>query len=150
MFEPHRKTDLQSSLVVASMRGGTAGGQEVAVVDNPKMQFVLRGFSHAMGFRVFAFEGIAADRKRSMFTVKADMALTRKYGIHLQELPLLCRAVLEQCHGGGEDRAFLYSEESMRRHAEDVAARAEAARQRKAPRRVSGEHIGAAWRVSPR
>ncbi len=114
------------------------------------MQFVLRGFSHAMGCRVFAFEGIAADRKRAMFTVRADLALTRRYGIHLQELPLLCRAVLEQCHEGREDRAFLYSEESMRLHAEDVAARAEAARQRRAPRRVSGEHVGAAWRVSPR
>jgi len=51
------------------------------------MQFVLKGFSEDMGFRIFAFDGIAADRTHVKYTVKDDLALTRNYGIRLQELP---------------------------------------------------------------
>jgi len=110
------------------------------------MQFVLRGFRQMMGFRVFAFEGIAADRTRAMFTVRADLALSRTYGIRLQELPLLCRAVLERRYEGGEKRAFAYSEEEMRVFADSAAARLEAAKQKKPPRRPATDQVGAAWR----
>ena len=121
-----------------------------ALVENPKTQFILRGFSHVVGLRVFAFDGIAADRTRALFTVSADLALSRKYGIRLQELPLLCRAVLERCHESGERRAFAYTEEEMGLYANGVAAREEAAKQRKAPRRPATDHVGAAWRGLPR
>jgi hypothetical protein len=57
------------------------------------MQFVLTGFTQDLGCRVFAFDGIAVDRIRTAFTVRADMALIRRYGIQIQELPLLCRSV---------------------------------------------------------
>ncbi|MFN7939644.1 MAG: hypothetical protein U0R19_40335 [Bryobacteraceae bacterium] len=110
------------------------------------MQFVLRGFSQVVGLRVFAFEGIATDRTRAMYTVSADLAMSRRYGIRLQELPLLCRSVLERCHEGGEIREFNYSEEQMRLHADGAAARDEAAKRRKPPRRPATENVGAAWR----
>ena len=42
-----------------------------------KMQFVLTGFTQDLGCRVFAFEGIAVDRMRTPFTVRADLALIR-------------------------------------------------------------------------
>ncbi len=103
------------------------------------MHFILRGFSEVTGFRIFAFEGVATDRTRTPFTVRTDLALARRYGIRLQELPLLCRAVLERCHLGGEKRTFSYTEEDMRLYADDAAARAEAARQRKPPRRPATE-----------
>jgi hypothetical protein len=119
-------------------------------MENPAMQFILKGFSHALGFRVFAFEGIAADRTRTAFTVRTDLALTRRYGIRLQELPLLCRAVLERCHNGEETRAFTYTEQDMCLYAECAAARVEAAKQRRPPRRPATGHAGAAWRVPPR
>ena len=60
------------------------------------MQYILTGFTHDMGFRVFAFEGVGEDRVRTEYRVKADLALIRRYGIRVQELPLLCRAVLER------------------------------------------------------
>ena len=60
------------------------------------MQFVLTGFTQDLGFRVFAFEGIGADRIRTKFTVKAELALIRNYGIRIQELPLLCRGLLDR------------------------------------------------------
>jgi hypothetical protein len=119
-------------------------------MENPKMQFILKGFSQVMGFRVFAFEGIAADWTRTPFTVRTDLALTRRYGIRLQELPLLCRAVLERCHEGEQKREFAYTEEDMRLYADCAAAREEAARHRKPPRRPATDHVEAAWRVPPR
>ena len=119
-------------------------------MENPKIQFILKGFSQVMGFRIFAFEGIAADRTRTAFTVETDLALTRRYGIRLQELPLLCRAVLERPHEGDEKRAFEYTEQDMRLYADCAAARQEAAKQRRPPRRPATGHVGAAWRVPPR
>lgn len=53
-------------------------------METTKMQFILTGFSEITGCRVFAFDGIAEDRTRGSFTVKADLALTRRYGIRLR------------------------------------------------------------------
>jgi len=78
------------------------------------MQFVLTGFTQNKGFRVFAFERIGADRARTPFTVKTDLELIRKYGIRVQELPLLCRALLERHDETEQERAWIYSEEEMR------------------------------------
>jgi len=112
------------------------------------MYFVLNGFTESMGFRVFAFEGIMADRQhgRVSFTVRADLALTRKYGIRLQELPLLCRSVLERGDKDDEKRAYTYTEEDMRLQVERIAARVEAARHSKPPRRPVSARVGTAWR----
>jgi len=60
-----------------------------------KMQFVLTGFTQEVGFRVFAFARVEAGAIRIPFTVRADMALVRRYAIPMQELPLLCRGILE-------------------------------------------------------
>lgn len=109
------------------------------------MQYVLTGFTHDMGFRVFAFEGIGQDRLRTAYIVKADLALSRRYGIRVQELPLLCRAILERRNESEEQRAFIYTEADMCTHA-DVCAQEAAANKRKTPRKPSSENIGAAWR----
>ena len=119
-------------------------------MENPNMQFILKGFSQVREFRVFAFEGIASDRTRTPFTVRTDLALTRRYGIRMQELPLLCRAVLERCHEGEEKRAFAYTEEDMRLYADCAAAKERAAKHRKPPRRPPTENVGAAWRAPSR
>jgi hypothetical protein len=87
------------------------------------MQFSLMGFSEDTGFRVFAFEGVAAGRTRMKFTVKTDLALIRRYGIRMQELPLLCREILERQGEGDEKCALIFSEDDMRLH---VLSRAEA------------------------
>jgi hypothetical protein len=98
------------------------------------MQFLLTGFSDDVGFRVFAFQGVAADKTRSPFSVRADIALIRKYGIRVQELPLLCRSLLELRNEGEQTRAVVFTEEDMRLHAVHAAEEREAA-QRKKPRR---------------
>ena len=119
------------------------------------MQFILTGFTQDTGFRVFAFEGVAIGQIRTVFTVRADLALSRRYGIAMQELPLLCRSLLdrqeESTHNpdetGESDHALTFTEEEMRACADKRAAdRALAALKRKAPRRPVVENAGAAWR----
>lgn len=108
------------------------------------MQYILTGFTHDMGFRVFAFEGIGEDRARTEYKVRADLALLHRYGIRVQELPLLCRGLLERRNEGESQDVFTYTETDMRLNAEQSAERAEA--HKKAPRRPASENTGAAWR----
>jgi len=111
------------------------------------MQFIMTGFTQELGFRVFAFERMAEDRTRTRWTVRADLALTRRYGIRLQELPLMCRGLLERGDEAEEPRAIIFSEELMRTCADERAAAKEgAAHKRKTPRRPVSENSGAAWR----
>ena len=108
-------------------------------MENSKAQFVLRGFRQVVDSRVFTFERIAEHHPRSLFTVRADLALARSHRIPLQDLPLLCRTVLERLSEAGDQRAFVFTEADMHRYAVDVAERAEAAKQRKQPRKPQGQ-----------
>jgi hypothetical protein len=80
--------------------------------------------------------------------VKADLALIRRYGIQIQELPLLCRSLLDRCEEGHETQALVFSEDDMRACANERALAREGAlaRKRKPPHRPVGENVGAAWR----
>jgi hypothetical protein len=111
-----------------------------------KMQFILTGFTEEMGFRVFAFERLGEDRLRTRCTVRADLALTRRYGIRLQELPLMCRGLLERGDDSGETPTMTLTEEEMRTCANERAAAKAGAAHKKKPRQPSGENGGAAWR----
>jgi len=113
------------------------------------MQFMLTGFTQDLAFRVFAFERMGSDRIRTKMVVRADLALVRRYGIQMQELPLLCRNLLERRDGdnGGGEHTLTFSEDDMCLHAKDRASAKEAAAQkRKPPRRTPSENVGAAWR----
>ncbi len=112
------------------------------------MQFILTGFTQDAGFRVFAFEGVAADRSRTEFIVRTDLSLIRKYGIQVQDLPLLCRTVLEERGEGNEERIFVFSEDRMRVQASNRAAAVSAALEKKSKRRLppSGQY-GSGWRA---
>jgi hypothetical protein len=100
------------------------------------MQFVLTGFTPDTGFRVFAFDGIDADRKRTVFTVRTDLALIRSHGILVQELPLLCRGLLERLGDGGPERAVTFTEDEMRLVSNTRTADREAAQRKKSLRRI--------------
>lgn len=109
------------------------------------MQFILTGFTQERGFRVFAFEGVAAGQLRVAFTVRADLDLSRRYGIRLQDLPLICRGVLEHRNESEQQHALTFTEDAMRVHASNsAAARNEAAQNRKPPRRPAHAN-GASW-----
>jgi hypothetical protein len=109
------------------------------------MQFTLTGFTQETGSRVFAYEGVGEDRVRIKFTVRADLAMTRKYGIRLQELPLMCLGILERSSvtdeaSGAEPpvahRTLTFTEEAMSQYADDIiTARDAAALKRSSTRR---------------
>jgi hypothetical protein len=111
------------------------------------MQFILTGFTQELAFRVFAFERMGLDRIRTKYAVKADLALVRRYGIPVQELPLLCRNLLDRRDEGEAAHTLTFTEDDMCLHAKDrVAAREAAALKRKPPRRPATQNVGAAWR----
>lgn len=111
------------------------------------MQFILTGFTQEMAFRVFAFEGVNADRTRTKYTVRADLGLVRRYGIRVQELPLLCRAVLEKCGEAEEKRAWTFTEGEMQLLARDSALAREIAAMKKPRKTPPGGNMGSAWRT---
>jgi hypothetical protein len=102
---------------------------------NVKMQFVLTGFTHDIGFRVFTFDRIGEDRERTQCTVRADLALARKYGIQIQELPLLCRGLLDRSEEKGDMQSLVFTEDEMRVCADERAAAHDRAARKKAPHR---------------
>ncbi|HVN05655.1 MAG TPA: hypothetical protein VMT86_14625 [Bryobacteraceae bacterium] len=112
------------------------------------MQLILSGFKQDQGDRVFEFERVTEDRARTTFTVRADLASARRYGIPMQELPLLCLSLLERKAGNAETHNLTFTEEEMRACAEErAAAKEEAAKRRKTPRRTAAASYGAAWRT---
>jgi hypothetical protein len=115
------------------------------------MQFTLLGFKQDTVFRVFSFECLADDRTKTAHTIRVDLALSRKHGIRLQELPLLCRAALEQDLKAGRTELSTFAETEMLLHARTAAeTRASALLKKKAPRRPvpSTVDTGNGWRGS--
>ncbi len=115
-----------------------------------KIQFVLMGFDQDAGVRLYAFQGVI-DGRRTGFTVGVDLALLPSYGIRIQELPLLCRGVLERRieRVEGEDkRTLTLTEAEMRVHADGrAAARETADRKWKPARKRPDGDTGGAWRL---
>lgn len=104
-------------------------------MEQNRSHFVLTGFSHDLEFRVFEFDCVEA-RTRTHYTVRADLTLVRKYGIHIQELPLLCRRLLDASRAPGA--SLTVSEADMIACAEKEALRNQA-KLRKPWRRPSAE-----------
>jgi len=99
-----------------------------------KSQFLLTGFTQAAGIRVYAFEG-RVDARRVAYTVEVDLALIPGYGIRIQDLPLLCRELLQERAQPDEIGSVVFTELLMRGHAEKLAiARENAEHKRRQPR----------------
>ncbi len=113
------------------------------------MEFVLTGFQNERNVRRYTFQLVGTDRKRhEEMTVGADLALIRKHRIPLQELPLLCRRLLE-AHSAGPSKAsaLMFTEKDMLAYAHDRAVAESAAEQKKrAHRKPVSNHVGQAWR----
>jgi hypothetical protein len=86
------------------------------------MTFSLVGFSHIKNVRHFLFERVAEDRTRVQYSVDADLGAVRAFRIATQELPLLCRRLLDALPEGTGPRALTLSELDMRQHAAATAA----------------------------
>jgi hypothetical protein len=111
-----------------------------------KAQFFLRGYTQAAGIRIYAFQG-RVDASRIDYTVEVDLALIPGYGIRIQDLPLLCRELLQQQTQPDEKSAVVFTEQRMRSHAEKLAAaRHEAEHKKKQPKHLGTPDAETTWR----
>ena len=123
----------------------TAPAQEGA-----KRQFFLTGFSQAAGIRTYAFQS-RVDATRTDYTVEVDLALIPGFGIRIQDLPLLCRELLQQQAQADERNAVVLTEQRMRSHAEKLAvAREEAEHRKKQPKNLAKADTETDWRPHSR
>ena len=113
-------------------------------------QFLLTGFSQAAGIRIYAFER-RIDAKRIDYTVEVDLALIPGFGIRIQDLPLLCRELLQQRSQPDETSSVVFTEQRMRSHAEKLAvAREEAEHRKRQPRHLASADAETGWRPALR
>ena len=116
-------------------------------------QHVLTGFTHESGFRVFTFDRVNGKGSRTKCIVRAEMALVREYGIPIQDLPLLCRGLLDHIEDREDESDALsitFAAEAMRGCADErAAARTAAANRRKPPRKPSRENAESEFGVQP-
>jgi hypothetical protein len=111
------------------------------------MHFVLTGFRQSDHTRRYYFDAIEKEHERQQVTVSADVDLARRYGISLQELPLLCLRLLE---GHRNAASISFAEPEMVRWAADKrAARAEVENRPARRRPISSSVAGQAWRSLP-
>lgn len=107
------------------------------------MEVLLIRFHQVNGTRRFMFDCIGADRSKTRVIVSADVSLARKYDIRLQELPLLCRRLLDTMTEGGLTPSITFTEDNM--VAVQKAARDAAEKKPHKPPRPSPA-AGQAWR----
>lgn len=99
------------------------------------MEYVLTGVEHSGNIRLYAFAEVEHDSRRTGLSVAVDINVLRKYGIPIQELPLLCRFFLKDQRGAGSERDLTYGEAEMIKYATRRDDAARAAEQRKAQRK---------------
>src|ERR1051325_5859262 len=110
------------------------------------MEYVLTGFKQDQNIRLFAFDGIDGVRARIKFAVGVDVSVIAKYAISLQELPLLCRQLLQEQASAGPHRRLTFTEADMAGVADRRAAVQYKLQQQKLHRKFpSGRRSGAAW-----
>lgn len=127
------QADLELRHLQAKPRTGTfRSGAPTRSHDHTKTtEFILSGFHQEDGIRYYMFQRASDGRDSAAFTVDADMKLLRKYGIGLQELPLLCRHLLEKQDVDSSATAVTFSEDLMKEQADQRAAVKYAAQQKK-------------------
>jgi len=111
------------------------------------VEFVLAGFRQFDTVRRFYFDAIGEDRIRKRVVVGADLELIRRYRIPLQELPLLCRRLLD---ARAKAESIMFTENDMAQYAKDRTEATDALlERRRAHRPPVSSRVGQAWRGSP-
>jgi len=118
----------------------------------PRVQFLLTGFIQDKDDRVFSFDGVNVDRTKTPVQVRIDTRLARRYGIRTQELPLLCRCLLDRRAEGEHHAVIVFGEEEMSRYRAEIALRTAEAKIRRPPRKPSPTAARSPWhapRIGP-
>ena len=108
------------------------------------MNFVFTGFRQDDSLRHYLFQSVT--RPSEKFTVGADLNLVRKHSIPLQELPLLCRRLLEAKDEPLNSPSLVFTEQDMLGYVEKRARAAhDAELKRRKFRIAASRRIGEAW-----
>lgn len=86
------------------------------------MQYLLMAFRQHDNVREYSFKGTGPDMTPVDFIVDVDLALVRRHRIPMQDMPLLCRRLLEEKSVSEPELRITFPEERM----QDLARRAEA------------------------
>ena len=108
------------------------------------MEALLVGFRENANIRAFVFNCVQPNHSKTQVVVSADVSLARRYKIALQELPLICKRLLESTPGDNVEAAITLTEERMSRILSerlDAAAKKPTKTSRPAPQ------AGRAWRT---
>jgi hypothetical protein len=85
------------------------------------VEYVLTNFQQQLNVRRFFFKGTNAARERLEFIVGVDLTSARKYGIPVQELPLLCLRFLEERTDDLQPRGVTFTEAQLADYAKQRA-----------------------------
>ena len=110
-------------------------------------RFRYMGFMEARGARIFNFQTSPSEGAKCNIAVTSDLALVRLYNMALQELPLLCRLVLEE--QAGTVKSCNLSEDQIKTHSGRVAERDEQTKRKGSTRRpqtVQGP-VDTGWKI---
>jgi hypothetical protein len=111
------------------------------------VEFVLAGFRQFDTVRQYYFDAVGENRTRKRVAVGADLDLVRRYRIPMQELPLLCRRLLD-AHAKAE--SIMFTERDIVQYVKERAAAADASQERRRARRPPvSSRVGQAWRGTP-
>ena len=110
------------------------------------MQYTLAGFTTDKAFRLYSFLCTDDEKHRTEYRVKCDLGLIQRYGIHVQDLPLLCQGLLERRVEGSTERTFTFTEAEMRQQAAVRTAKAEEAAKNKPVRKPPPPTAAVGWR----
>lgn len=109
------------------------------------MGFILTGFRQDRSVRRYAFDYVSAEQGREACVVCADLSLLQKHHIPLQEVPLLCRRLLEAADAGARHQ-LVFSETDMLSYATNRAAKLEGDLKKRKHRAPVSRRVGLAWR----
>lgn len=98
------------------------------------MSFLLTGFHQISNVRQFAFR--STDAVAESFIVCADLDLIHKHRIPMQELPLLCRRLLEALSQPRKSHSLVFTEEAMLAYVRNRARAEEDASMKRKKHRV--------------
>lgn len=113
------------------------------------MAFVLKGIANERAARRFTFEVTEKGSVQASIVVAVDVDLARRFGIPLQELPLLCLHLLER--SPSPEKTLIFTEAEMVNYAKlrDDAKSSHERKQRLRKKRTSAL-VGQAWRAGTR
>jgi hypothetical protein len=102
------------------------------------LEVTFTGFHQTQNVRRYQFQVVDLQRRRLDFSIDADLDLMRRYNLSIQEMPLLCRRLLETQLTGQESfeaTAQIFGETEMRQLADHRNAAKQALEQRRRPHR---------------